>query len=220
MGKNDGLLIGGAVLLAALAVTSGSKSSNSNAMPDPTSNNDIRLPFDGKVTTYVKLAYPYALEAHRQFPKIPTTLILTQSGLESRYGKAAPGNMFFGVKAGKNYTGDKQLLKTTEVLPKGSGYSFPEVISITPLPPDKNGVVKYRWVVRDYFRKYPTPLGSFVDYCKLLYTPRYAKVLAVSPNIDKMIAEIKAAGYATDPNYVPKLTKLAALISTVEKTVA
>jgi flagellum-specific peptidoglycan hydrolase FlgJ len=213
MGKgSDGIFLFGGIALIALVAGSSKKS---NSMPDPSSNNDIRLPFDGKLTTYVKLAYPYALEASKQYPKIPTTLILTQSGLESAYGKAAPGNMFFGVKAGKNYTGDKQLLKTTEVLPKATGYAFPEVISITPT---KDG--KYRWVVRDYFRKYPTPLGSFLDYCKLLYTPRYAKVLTASPNVNNMIAQIKAAGYATDPNYVPKLQKLAALVSTAEKNVA
>jgi len=230
MSKNNGLIIGGVALLAIMAATSGSKS-NTSAPYSPTSNKDIRLPFDGKLTTYVRLAYPYALEAHKKYPKVPVNLILTQSALESAYGKASPGNMFFGVKANKNWQGDKQLLRTTEILPKGSGYSFPEVISITKLPSGK-----YRWVVRDWFRKYPTPLGSFEDYCKLLYSPRYAKALAKSPNLNAMIAGttdiyyndpqfsdisgIKEAGYATDPGYVPKVQKLALLINDAMRNAA
>lgn len=231
MGKdNNALLIGGGIALIAI-LAAGSSKTSSSSVPSPTSSKDIRLPFDGKLTTYVRLGYPYALEAHKQYPKIPVNLILTQSGLESGFGKAAPGNNFLGIKAGKSWKGDRQLLRTTEVLPKGSGYSFPEVISITKLPSGK-----YRWVVRDWFRKYPTPLGCYLDYCKLLYTPRYAKALAKSPDLNAMIAGIdwleyveeinpsmagiKEAGYATDPNYVPKVQKLALLVNDALRNVA
>lgn len=200
-GSDNTFLFGG---LALILLMSGDK--KNTAAINPASTNSIRLPFDGKLTTFVRLALPYVQEARKKYPKIPTELFLMQGALESANGKAAPGNMFFGHKAGKNYTGDKQLLRTTEILPKGSGYSFPEVISITKLPSGK-----YRWVVKDWFRKYPTPLGSFLDYAANLSRSHYANAFT-STDINKIIDGVAAAGYATDPNYATKLKKLLPLV--------
>ncbi len=56
---------------------------------------------------------------------------IAQAALESGWGKSAPGNMFFGVKASKTTPENKkQLLATVEVLSdEKQGYRFPEVIS-------------------------------------------------------------------------------------------
>lgn len=200
------LLAGGAI---ALMSKKEEKNGNNNTNLPPTKYD--RPMFDGKPTTYIKAVYPYALQAHNQYPKVPVELIIAQSGLESGWGKAAVGNNFFGVKVGKGWLGDKQLITTFEVLARNTGYNFPEVISVTP-----TATGKYRWKVKDYFRKYESPAGSFLDYCKLITSGRYADDYA-SNDVEKIIAEIKKDGYATDPNYVSKVSNLAKMVRNVIK---
>lgn len=84
------------------------------------------------VKDFVQKYYPYA-KACEDTTGLNAVATLTQAALETGWGQHAPGNMFFGIKAGKNWTGKKQLLKTTEILKdENQGYRFPEVISITP----------------------------------------------------------------------------------------
>nr|WP_216586510.1 glucosaminidase domain-containing protein [Bacteroides coprosuis] len=99
------------------------------------------------------------VEAYKPFAKeteaktgINANFILAQSALETGWGKSAPGNMMFGVKASKNTPEDKkQLITTREVLSRPN-YKFPEVISVT-----KRADGKYTYKVKDWFRKYDTP---------------------------------------------------------------
>lgn len=210
---NNILFAGGATLAAIVLFSSvkGNKVPPDATLPIPSYTRGI---YDGKPSTFIKFNYPFALQAQRLYKQVPVQLILAQSGLESNWGKAAPGNNFFGVKAGKNWKGEKQLLKTTEILPRNSGYSFPEVISVTQLPSGK-----FRWVVRDYFRKYDSPLGGYLDYCKLITSGRYADNYKKG-DVYSIIDEIKKDGYATDPNYTVKLKKLADLVSNQIRTFA
>ena len=46
--------------------------------------------------------------------KIPALLTLAQAALESGWGEHAPGNNFFGIKAGTKWTGPTQTLMTSE----------------------------------------------------------------------------------------------------------
>lgn len=122
----------------------------------------------------------YAEEASR-LTGVPASVIAAQAALESRYGKSAPGNNFFGVKAFRSWTGPTQNLMTTEYV---------------------NGK-KVR--VRQPFRKYATPLDSFVDWANVIKNnPRYADVLAAQTPEEAMQA-LAASGYATDPKYYSKL---------------
>lgn len=57
------------------------------------------------------------------------------------------------------------------------------------------------------FRRYDSPADSFADWARLMQTPRYAGVLAATTPEDQARA-LKAAGYATDPNYVSKLVNV------------
>lgn len=191
--------------LAAVALLSMGKKVVSHIDTNSTGNY-IRPLYDGKPSTFVRLSYPYAAQANKVFTQVPIILMLTQGGLESEFGKAAPGNNFWGIKAGKNYPGETQLLKTTEILSKGSGYSFPQVISITKMPSGK-----YHWVIRDYFRKYESPYLAFLDYAKLMTSGRYKSAFN-SRDINTIIDRIAAAGYATDPKYASKLKNIASLI--------
>ncbi|MEB3004643.1 glycoside hydrolase family 73 protein [Capnocytophaga sp. G2] len=146
---------------------------------------------------------PFALVTERK-TGISHLFILAQAALETGWGAHAPGNMFFGIKATATTPADaRQLLKTVEILPTRKA-TFPQVLSITALP---NGT--YRYVVRDWFVKYPTPEASFTAHAQLLMkNPRYRQAMKYKSDPFRLAQEIARAGYATDPNYAQKLIKI------------
>ncbi|MFC2441452.1 MAG: glucosaminidase domain-containing protein, partial [Capnocytophaga ochracea] len=78
---------------------------------------------------FIKQYKPFALETERK-TGISHLFILAQAALESGWGKNVTGNMFFGVKAGKETPASKkQLVRTTEVLsvPMVTKGLFPEI---------------------------------------------------------------------------------------------
>ncbi len=130
---------------------------------------------------FINTLYPAALEVEKKYG-LPALAVVAQSALETGWGKHAPGNMYFGIKAGSSWTGQKQLLWTHEYV---------------------NGV-KVR--VQAWFRKYNSALESLSDYAKLIRNnKRYAEALKYPNDPVKYITEIRKAGYATDPNYVSKI---------------
>lgn len=59
------------------------------------------------------------------------------------------------------------------------------------------------------FRKYKDAAQSYDDHAKFLQRPRYAALFELKPTDYKGWAHgLKKAGYATDPNYAPKLISL------------
>lgn len=205
MGKaqNTTIVAAGFLGLAAIVLLSNKKTE----APKTVSN------FTGSPTDFIIKMYPAALAVKKLFPNVPAEIILAFSGLESSWGKHAPQFNFFGVKTGKAWTGAKQLLKTSEILPKNTGYNFPEVINIERYAKDPT---KFRWVVRDYFRAYPSAAAGFADFAKFISSGRYKK--AYESKDPKQIARaIWAAGYATDPNYPAKIARLLDIINEVIK---
>lgn len=158
---------------------------------------------------FIKTFMPFAKQTEQK-TGISALVIMAQAALESGWASKAIGNMMFGVKASKDTPADKrQLITTTEYL-KTDNVKFPEVISITK---QKNGLFKY--IVKDWFRKYDTPEESFTDHASFfLKNKRYAKALTVKSNAYKFAEEIAAAGYATDPNYA---TTLKSVIKSIER---
>lgn len=157
---------------------------------------------------FVKSYYKYAKQTQDK-TGIDARFILAQAALETGWGKSVYGNMFFGIKDTDGINGNEQLLRTTEVL-KNPNVKFPEVISVTKRPDGK-----YNYVVRDWFRKYDTPEGSFTDHACFFFTyNRYKKALDVRNDPYKFAEEIAKAGYATAPNYAESLKSV---IKTVEK---
>jgi flagellum-specific peptidoglycan hydrolase FlgJ len=157
-----------------------------------------------------------AQEAERA-TKVPALVTMAQAGLESGWGKSAPNFNFFGHKAQSNFTGEKQLLRTSEILPSQdrSKYNFPEVISIEPYK-DSSGKQRknakgenlFRWLVRDWFRSYPSAKDAFIQHGKFLQNnKRYSKAFSTTTPED-FAKEVAKAGYATDPNYADKLLNL------------
>jgi flagellar protein FlgJ len=116
---------------------------------------------------------------------IPVLLILSQAALESGYGAHAPGNAFFGIKAGKSWTGATQMLDTHEFV---------------------NGV---KVAIKAPFRAYSSPGDSFADWANFIKSnERYAPVLAASDTVSAAKA-LQSAGYSTSPTYADSLIVVA-----------
>lgn len=162
---------------------------------------------------FIKQYKPYALETERK-TGISHLFILAQAALETGWAKSVPGNMFFGVKAGKDTPPEKkQLLTTTEIL---SGpnlkHLFPLVISVKMLSSGK-----YKYTVKDWFRKYDTPEEGFTDHAQFFFrNKRYAKALLVKADPYKFAEEVAKAGYATATNYADSLKKIIKMLESYE----
>lgn len=104
-------------------------------------------------------------------------------------GTQIVSNNLFNIKANPSWKGRKGTARVWEVV---------------------NG--QKIWVDGEPFRVYNNFEESFVDYGNFIFgNPRYAKAVAVKSDYKKYIEEIRAAGFATDPNYVP------AILSIIEK---
>lgn len=134
---------------------------------------------------------PHAREAERA-TGIPARFILGQAALESGWGKReirAPdgrtSHNLFGIKAGAGWTGATVDVLTTEYV---------------------NGAPRK---VVEKFRAYGSYRESFADYARLLASnPRYADVVARGQDAQAFAAGLQRAGYATDPAYAEKLTRV------------
>ena len=166
---------------------------------------------------FIKQYKPFALESEKK-TGISHLFILAQAALESSWGERGVGNNFFGIKVPKNLVSNtpankKQLFKTTEVLNAPNlGYKFPQVMSIYQLPSGK-----YKYEVKDWFRKYDTPEECFTDHAQFFFkNKRYAKALLVKADPYKFAEEVAKAGYATAPDYANSLKKIIKTIESYE----
>lgn len=166
---------------------------------------------------FIKQYKPFALETERK-TGISHLFTLAQAALESGWGERGVGNNFFGIKVPKNLVSNtpankKQLFKTTEVLNAPNlGYKFPQVMSIYQLPSGK-----YKYEVKDWFRKYDTPEECFTDHAQFFFkNKRYAKALEVKADPYKFAEEVAKAGYATAPDYANSLKKIIKMLESYE----
>lgn len=115
---------------------------------------------------------------------VPASVLLAQSALESGWGKHVKNNAYFGIK-GKSPTGNSTSFGTTEVI---------------------NGKVIH---IKDTFRAYADYAESADDYGRFLNeNKRYKPAFIHTTEPNQFITEIAKAGYATDPDYAPKLIRL------------
>ncbi|PHV08713.1 flagellar assembly peptidoglycan hydrolase FlgJ [Janthinobacterium sp. BJB412] len=123
---------------------------------------------------------------------IPAKFMLGQAALESGWGKreikgrdGSNSHNLFGIKAGAGWSGKVVEAVTTEFV---------------------NGKAQTRV---EKFRAYDSYADSFKDYAKLITTnPRYEKVLASAGDASSFAQGLQRAGYATDPQYASKLTRI------------
>lgn len=138
---------------------------------------------------------PAAQEAARQLGVAPE-LVAAHAALESGWGQRpllqADGRSthnLFGVKAGESWQGEVAHVLTTEV---------------------ENGTAVKRV---EPFRSYPDASSAFRDYAQLLLdSPRYRGALQAGGDVRAFAEGLARGGYATDPAYADKLTRVAAQI--------
>jgi flagellar protein FlgJ len=131
-------------------------------------------------------------EAASKATGIPAKFMLGQAALESGWGKreiknadGSASHNLFGIKAGPGWKGKVATAVTTEYV---------------------NGVPQTRV---EKFRAYDSYADGFKDYAKMLATnPRYEKVLASAGDASSFAHGLQKAGYATDPNYAVKLSRI------------
>lgn len=126
-------------------------------------------------------------------------IVLTAAAQESAWGAKAVGNNFFGIKDTDGINGNEQLITTTEYSTRAN-LKFPVILSII-----RSGKF-WKYKIKDWFRKYPTPEESFADYMAFFErNPRYRTALQYRRNPVRFFEEIARAGYATDPKYATNL---------------
>lgn len=147
---------------------------------------------------FVKKLMPHAEQASRE-TGIPAQQMVGQAALESGWGKreikmadGSNSHNLFGIKAGKNWNGKVAEVTTTEY---------------------HNGVANKQV---EKFRAYGSYAEAFKDYAGMLSgNPRYAEVLKQSDSAQGFAHALQKAGYATDPNYGDKLSKVINSVNTL-----
>ena len=158
---------------------------------------------------FYSIYYPIAQQDEAN-TGVPALFTVSQAALESDYGLDAFGNNFFGIKAGNNWNGETQILKTWESGKTGNPVTDgikDAIIAIYP-PNDPNNIFKtsYGYRVNSIFRKYASPLEGFTDHSNFLKAnSRYAKAFNYSNDPYAFAQQIASAGYATAPNYYNNL---------------
>lgn len=133
---------------------------------------------------------------------IPAAFMLGQAAHETGWGrsqiKAADGsNSFnlFGIKAGAGWNGKVAEITTTEYI----GGQPRKVVA--------------------KFRAYDSYADSFRDYARLIgNNPRYAKVMDNLHSPQSFAANLQQAGYATDPQYASKLSRVINTAMNLQRT--
>ncbi|MBI5924422.1 MAG: flagellar assembly peptidoglycan hydrolase FlgJ [Aquabacterium sp.] len=144
-----------------------------------------------------------AAQAAEQATGIPASNILGQAALESGWGKheirmkdGTPSHNLFGIKANSNWSGKVAEVTTTEYI---------------------GGVARK---VTAKFRAYDSYEEAFKDHAKLLSkSPRYSQTVAQADTARGFAHGLQKAGYATDPAYADKLTKVINTTLRLQKTV-
>lgn len=133
---------------------------------------------------------------------IPAAFMLGQAAHETGWGrsqiKSADGsNSFnlFGIKAGPGWNGKVAEITTTEYI----GGQPRKVVA--------------------KFRAYDSYADSFRDYARLIgNNPRYAKVMDNLHSPQSFAANLQKAGYATDPQYANKLSRVINTAMNLQRT--
>lgn len=139
---------------------------------------------------FVNRLWPQAVAASNT-TGVPVRFLVAQAALESGWGKneiraadGSPSYNLFGVKAGRSWQGPTVEVQTTEYV---------------------NGVAQTAY---EKFRVYGSYAESFSDYASLLRNnPRFAGVLGQQDGT-QFARSLQQSGYATDPLYADKLSRI------------
>ncbi len=135
---------------------------------------------------------------------IPAAFMVAQAAHESGWGRrelrnadGSSSHNLFGIKAGPSWTGKTTTALTTEVVDG---------------QPRK---------LAQKFRAYASYDESFRDYAQMMKeSPRYARVVASGGSAQGFAKGLQRAGYATDPAYADKLTRVINTTLRLQRAVA
>lgn len=158
----------------------------------PTPGDGSSVSAAGSASDFVNRVWPHALEASKRVG-VPAQFLVAHSALESGWGKSeirsadgSPSYNLFGIKAGRNWQGPSVDVSTTEYV---------------------DGVAQ---TSVEKFRVYGSYAESFADYASLLRnSPRFSSVLGQRDGAS-FASALQQSGYATDPNYADKLSRIIA----------
>lgn len=195
-----------AMMREAQAIAAGATGVDSSADADPLGDLIFRLDAaaraarstdgDGSISSsvrdFVNEVWPHAQTASRQ-TGIPAQFMVAQAALETGWGdkvmRHADGRSsynLFNIKAGSSWTGETVARNVTEYA----------------------GSSAYTEKAR--FRSYGSYAEAFQDYASLLSnSSRYSEVLGQTSPAG-FAGSLQKAGYATDPMYADKLTRIIA----------
>jgi flagellar protein FlgJ len=134
---------------------------------------------------------------------IPANNILGQAALESGWGKheirmkdGSPSHNLFGIKATSDWKGKVAEVTTTEYI----------------------GGTAHRVTAK--FKAYESYEDAFKDHARLLtQSPRYSQTVAQADTARGYAKGLQKAGYATDPAYADKLTRVINTTLRLQRTV-
>lgn len=145
---------------------------------------------------FIQQLYPAAEKIAKEMGVSPKAII-SQAALETGWGKhmiSSDANNgqdkinsfnFFGIKADSRWSGEKVTVTTHE-------YRDGKRVS-----------------EKANFRSYPNIEAGLKDYSKFLQAQRYEKAMAAGTDVEQYAKELQQAGYATDPKYAEKISRIA-----------
>jgi flagellar protein FlgJ len=169
--------------------------SSAPAVSVPTVDVGTELPVSQRQADFLRQHQGTASQAEA-LSGIPAAFMVAQAAHESGWGRreirntdGSPSHNLFGIKAGPGWNGPVAEVTTTE-------YVGGEPQKITAR-----------------FRAYASYAESFQDYARMIKeSPRYAGVMAqatsASASPQAFALGLQRAGYATDPAYADKLTRV------------
>jgi flagellar protein FlgJ len=139
---------------------------------------------------FVNRVWPHAVEASRS-TGVPPQFLVAHSALESGWGRSeirradgSPSYNLFGIKAGKSWSGATADATTTEYV---NGQPQQSV---------------------ERFRAYGSYEEAFRDYANLLRNNARFSAVIGSQDGTEFAKRLQQAGYATDPMYADKLSRI------------
>ena len=145
-----------------------------------------------------------AAQAAEESTGIPATFMISQAALETGWGRkeirhadGTPSFNLFGIKATGAWKGPVAEVVTTEYV---------------------NGQPQK---MKSAFRAYGSYQEAFTDYARLMKdNPRYSGVVAAGSSASGFAQGLQRAGYATDPAYADKLTRVINTTLRLQRTLA
>lgn len=196
--RSSALLKSGATTLAREALSAVPSAPTFDGSAVSTTADD--LPVADTVRSFVARMTPDATSVAQE-TGIPAAFLIAHAALETGWGRnepraadGSPSYNLFGIKAGRSWSGSAVTASTVEYV---------------------QGVAQRR---SERFRAYDSYASSFRDYANLLMeNPRYSGVLGAR-NSSTFAGGLQRAGYATDPAYAAKLTRVIDTVAAAQQS--